>query len=183
MQKITDYTHLLISSHLEKGDYCVDATCGNGYDTLFLASLVGETGRVDAYDIQEQAINNAKELTKEYHNITFYHASHENIVINNCHCVLFNLGFLPHGDKAITTKKDTTLKAIQNLMDQYPTNPDLQIYLVVYPGHEEGYLEHLALSSYLESLDSKKYLVTKMIPFNQNNSPYLFIIQQKKSSI
>ena len=179
MQKITDYTHLLISSHLEKGDYCVDATCGNGYDTLFLASLVGETGRVDAYDIQEQAINNTKELTKEYHNIHFYLASHENIKIQNCKCVLFNLGFLPHGDKTITTKEDTTLNAIKNLIDQYEDNPNLQIYIVVYPGHDEGYKEHLALTSYLEQLDSAKYLVTKVIPFNQHNSPYLFIIQNK----
>ena len=179
MQKITDYTHTLIASFVKAGDYCVDATCGNGNDTLFLAKLVGEEGQVDAYDIQEAAITNAKELTKEYHNITFYLTSHEEINITNCKCVLFNLGFLPHGDKAITTNHNSTLKAMQNLMNQYPKNPNLQIYLVVYPGHEEGYLEHLSLSSYLETLDSKQFLVTKMIPFNQKNSPYLFIIQKK----
>ena len=181
MQKITDYTHLLISSFVGVGDYCVDATCGNGNDTLFLAKLVGKTGLVDAYDIQSVAINNAKALTKDYQNIRFFNKSHEAIQINDCKCVLFNLGFLPHGNKSITTLKDSTLKAVQNLMSQYPNNPNLQIYIVVYPGHKEGYLEHLALNSYLETLDSKQYLVTKMVPFNQKNSPYLFIIQQKKA--
>ena len=69
MLKTTELAHLLISHIIKEGSRVVDATAGNGNDTLFLSNLVGNTGKVFAYDIQEQAIYNTKELTKNKTNI------------------------------------------------------------------------------------------------------------------
>ena len=76
MGRITDISHLLLSKHIKVGDIVIDATCGNGYDTLFLANQVGNTGIVHAYDIQEQAIINTKNLTKDFNNIIFHLETH-----------------------------------------------------------------------------------------------------------
>ena len=72
MARITDIAHMLLEKHIKVGDTVIDATCGNGHDTLFLATLVGTTGIVHAYDIQALAIQNSKELTKNYNNIIFH---------------------------------------------------------------------------------------------------------------
>lgn len=179
MLKTTDIVHILIKDHLKEGDFCVDATCGNGHDTIFLAEIVGNNGKVDAYDIQEEAILNAKNLTKDYQNIHYYLNSHESIAISNCKLVLFNLGYLPSGDKNITTNTKTTINAINNLINQFEENKDMIIYIVIYPGHNEGNKESNALINLGESLDSKVYQVTTIKPINQNNAPYIMMINLK----
>ena len=68
MLKTTELTHLLISHIIKEGSRVVDATAGNGHDTFFLSNLVGETGKVFSYDIQEVAINNTKLLNKNTNN-------------------------------------------------------------------------------------------------------------------
>lgn len=178
MGRITDIAHLFLKEHLLPGDLAVDATCGNGHDTLFLAQIVSEQGIVHAYDIQEEAINNTKALTKDYHNIVFHQTSHEFIDLEGIKAVIFNLGYLPSGNKQITTMFDSTKKAILNLLRKYETNPQMLIIIVVYPGHDEGLKESKWLDKYLSSLDSS-FLVTKYQPINQNKSPYILKIIKK----
>lgn len=178
MLKTTDIAHLLIKEHIKDTDLVVDATCGNGYDTLFLASLV-KNGKVLSYDIQEEALNNAKLLTKDFNNIEFFQTSHEFINVQNCSCVLFNLGYLPKGNKKITTNHLTTMNAVKNLVNSFSNNLNLVIYIIVYPGHEEGSIESIHLLEYTKGLDSKKYLVTLFKPHNQINAPYLLTISLK----
>ena len=183
MLKTTELTHLLISHVLKKGCIAVDATCGNGFDKLFLSRLVGDTGKVYAYDIQESAINNSKELTKNCSNITFHLKSHEFIEETNIDVVLFNLGFLPNGDKSITTLKDSTLRSIENLITKIDNNPNMHIFIVCYPGHSEGFLESQSLLEYTKTLEPKKFLVTTYIPHNQKNAPFLITINQKQKPV
>lgn len=178
MLKTTELAHFLIKEHVKINDIVIDATCGNGYDTLFLASLV-PNGKVIAYDIQESALTNSKELTKNFNNIEFILGSHEFININNCKCVLFNLGYLPKGDKNITTNSTSTINAINNLINQFDNNREMVIYIIIYPGHSEGLKESILLENYTKDLDSKKYMVTLHKPFNQNNAPYLLTISLK----
>jgi len=182
MLKTTELTHLLISHIIKEGSRVVDATAGNGHDTLFLSNLVGKSGKVFAYDIQEQAINNAKELTKDKTNIEYFLKSHEFIDQTNLDLVLFNLGFLPNGDKSITTLKDSTINSIINLINNYSLNPNLHIFIVVYPGHPEGKIESDELLSFTKQLD-KHLLVTTYIPHNQNNAPYLITINKKQKAV
>lgn len=182
MLKTTELAHLLISHILKPGSIAVDATCGNGFDTLFLSKLVGPNGFVYAYDIQDTAIKNSKELTKNENNIEYFLKSHEYIDQTNIDVVLFNLGFLPKGNKEITTCKDSTLNSLNNLINSYNLNPNMHIFIVVYPGHDEGLKESLALLDFTKTLDSKTFLVTKIIPYNQLNAPYLIIINKKQKN-
>ena len=176
--KITDYVHLLCLNHLKDTSIVIDATCGNGLDTYFLAEIV-KKGKVIAYDIQEIAINNTKELCKAFDNIEYHLESFTNIEITNCDLVLFNLGYLPNGDKNITTKTLDTVYTINKLIHSYPDNPNMKIIITVYPGHNEGLKESEALNELLLNLDNKLFEVIKIIPINQHNSPYILTIEKK----
>lgn len=178
MVKITDVAHLFLKEHLIPGDTAIDATCGNGYDTLFLAKVVTEKGIVHAYDIQESAIIKTKDLTKDYHNIVFHHTSHEFIDIDNISAVIFNLGYLPNGDKSITTMSNSTKNAVLNLLTKYEKNPNMLIIIVVYPGHNEGFKESEWLNEYLSDLESS-FVVSKYQPINQHKAPYILLITKK----
>ena len=178
MAKITDIAHTFLEKHIKPGDTVVDATCGNGHDTLFLASLVGSNGKVHAYDIQEQAIINSKELTKDFNNIIFHQISHEFIDLEKIDAVIFNLGYLPSGDKSITTLETSTKNAILNLIDKFENNKKMMILIVVYPGHSEGIKESIWLDEYLMNMDSS-YMTSKYQPLNQKNAPYILIIEKK----
>ena len=57
--------HKIIEEKVKKGDFCIDATAGRGHDTAFLAELVGEEGRVIAFDIQQDAVDSTRALLKE----------------------------------------------------------------------------------------------------------------------
>lgn len=57
-----ELTHRFLRSTLAPGGLYLDATCGNGHDTLFLCSVAGENGRVIGLDIQPQAAANTNAL-------------------------------------------------------------------------------------------------------------------------
>lgn len=54
--QITQWCAAFIRQQVQEGDFCIDATMGNGNDTLLLSQLCGESGKVLAFDIQEQAL-------------------------------------------------------------------------------------------------------------------------------
>ena len=178
--KITDYVHLLIKEHIKYDSNVIDATCGNGFDTCFLAELV-PNGHVFAYDIQDVAIKKTKERCKNFNNITYCHASFTSIHPENVDLIIFNLGYLPNGDKTITTMADDTIDAINNLISSFSNNPNLLIIITIYPGHPEGQKESEAIKHHLKDLDAKDYLVMQIKPFNQSNAPYIMTIQKKRS--
>src|SRR5690625_6407897 len=101
---IIPFAHQILADNVQPGDTVVDATCGNGNDTLFLSKLVGETGHVYAFDIQEQAINNTKTKMTENQmkNATYIHDNHAHLstyipknLKGNIGGAIFNLGYLP----------------------------------------------------------------------------------------
>jgi hypothetical protein len=112
-----------ILNHLKEGDVAVDFTMGNGYDTEFLSKTVGPNGRVYAFDIQKQAVDSTARHLKEVgcpDNYTLIHDSHQyvkNYVKEPIKAGMFNLGWLPGGDKSITTLRETTLPAIEAAID------------------------------------------------------------------
>ncbi len=61
-----DIIHKILREHIRHGDICIDATAGRGRDTLFLAELVGENGKVTAFDIQEEAVYSTRTLLREH---------------------------------------------------------------------------------------------------------------------
>lgn len=184
MYLIVEFAHRVLSDYVKEGDIGVDATCGNGYDTFHLANLVGPTGKVYAFDIQDTAINNTKNLCKDYSNIEYIKDSHEKIndyVKEKVKAVIYNLGYLPKGNKEITTLTSSTLKSIESLLPK--VNSDhLLIVIVVYPGHEEGRRESESLLSLVSSLDKNLYIVSKYENLHRNLAPYVLTIStnQKK---
>lgn len=147
---------------------------------MFLAPLVK---KVYAFDIQEKAILMTEEKIKENHvsNVQVIHASHENFAshVKAFKAAIFNLGYLPGGDKSITTQADTTVRTIELMLDLLPVNGFIQI--VLYTGHDAGLKEAVALEAFLKHLPTTRFKVMKIhLPFQDNQPPYILMIYKTK---
>ncbi len=181
MLDLLDLQKYFILQHLKPGDTAVDYTMGNGHDTEFLSKTVGETGKVYAFDIQQNAINSTKNNLLAAgcdDNYTLILASHHRVkefVHEKVKAGMFNLGYLPGSDKKITTMHETTLLAIDaaiELMDK-----DAIILIAVYPGHAEGAVEGTLVSEKLSQLDRHLYTVACFKMQNSPTSPFFYIIE------
>ena len=186
MFKIVEFSHLIIKEYLNTVNLnyvrCLDATCGMGNDTLFISNLIKDNGHIDSYDIQEVAISetNKKLIENNISNVTLHLDSHENIDASLYDLAIFNLGYLPTCDKSITTKKETTMIAIEKLVKEIENNPNLLIIICLYPGHQEGKIESDYIDHYAYNLDSRKYLVCKYLNYNRPSSPYIITLSKTK---
>ncbi|MDP4161050.1 MAG: class I SAM-dependent methyltransferase [Bacillota bacterium] len=173
----------LCTLKLNPGDIAVDCTMGNGNDTSFLCSLVGEKGKIYAFDIQEEAVIATRKklqklnLLERAELILDGHQNIDKYFIGNVRLVIFNLGYLPRGNHEITTKKETTLQAVQKCLDLL--EPNGIILLVIYPGHENGKLEKEALESFTSKLNQKVYNAANICFTNQINHPPELICIEK----
>lgn len=169
----------ICEENITKSDIVVDMTIGNGHDTLYLAKL---SKKVFGFDIQNIALNNTDKLLKEnnVNNYELINISHDKIdsilkeYTYKIKLILFNLGYLPCGDKSITTRHDTTLKATKKSIDMI--TKDGLVLIVFYP-HEEGKLESKEVLSYLErtKINYKIYRNTL-----NKDAPFLVVITKKE---
>ncbi len=172
-----------ILNHLKEGDVAVDFTMGNGHDTEFLSFTVGERGRVYAFDIQEAAVRSTEKHLLEVgapKNYTLIHDSHHMVkhyVKEPIKAGMFNLGWLPGGDKSITTLRETTLPAIEAAIDLLDRDAILNV--AVYPGHAEGDAEGKLICDYLAGISRHKICATRVNILNSPTSPYFIIIETK----
>lgn len=174
---------VLIGEKLKRGHVSVDATAGKGNDTLFLARLVGPTGKVYAFDIQEEALSRTASLLKRndlYDRVELVCAGHEKIldyVPCTVDAVMYNLGFLPGGDQSITTGQETTLSSINAALSLLRKGG--RISLVIYTGHPGGQEEYEAVEKYTSMLDSLQYRVIRINFLNRAaNAPVLIMIEK-----
>lgn len=187
LEKAVEFSHTLLKKSIIPGDLVIDATVGNGNDTVFLAALTGKTGKVLGFDIQENALEKTKEkllLTGLSNQVELHQMGHEDAATlldknQPLGGAIFNLGYLPGGDKRITTQKETTIESISSLL------PFLRIgsllVLVVYSGHAQGADEKDALMEYVKKLDQQQYAVLLYQFLNQkNNPPFVVAIERKK---
>lgn len=174
--------HEIIAQHLSEGAVVVDATVGNGHDTLFLARCAGETGKVYGFDIQEKAIENTRELLKRedcLQTVTLHKTSHENmkrLVNEPVDLIVFNLGYLPGGDRNIITTPDATLEAVAQGLSLL--KPGGLMSIVIYTGHSGGQEERDLLESFLSGLDKKSFCVGKLYFINREQAPYLIMVEK-----
>lgn len=156
------------TEHLSHGDVVIDATCGNGHDTLFLTSL---SAQVFALDIQKEALQKAEQIIGE--KATLLHLSHALIhevpVPKPPRLIVYNLGYLPGGDKSITTKCETTLVSIQESLRILPKGGALSI--TCYPGHAEGKIEEQQINEFLATLSPREWLICQHRYLNRQHSP------------
>jgi len=175
LQNSLSISHDIVSRTVQPGDIVVDATAGNGYDTLFLAELVGDAGHVYSFDIQTVAIQNTYNRLKDagmLSRVTLINAGHENMdqyVHKPLKAVMFNFGYLPGGDHHIATKPETSILAIEKAMNLIVKNGI--VMMVIYYGGDSGYDEKDAILEYLKTIDYKQYSVLVHQFINQINCP------------
>jgi predicted methyltransferase len=166
----------MVASRVKPGDFCIDATAGNGGDTVFLCGLVGPEGKVLAFDIQEQAIAATRKLTEEQGfagRVEAVLASHSEMdryaAPESASCILFNFGWLPGGDHNVMTRTETSIPAIQKSLEIL--RPGGLLSLCVYYGRNNGFGERDAILDYLSGIDCRAYTVIRYDFLNRPNNP------------
>ncbi len=169
----------LIGPALFPGARAVDATMGNGKDTFWLCGLVGETGRVYAFDVQAEAVARTRELLEREgvaDRAALFCRGHEHmaeVVDGPVDAVMFNLGWLPGAEHGVTTRVETTLQAADAALTLL--KPEGLLTICVYPGHDEGTRELNALTAWAASLDPRRYDALMKHYMNQPNDPPVLI--------
>ena len=185
--------HPLISDYLtrfiQKGDRLIDATLGNGHDTYKMAELLKGNGEIYAFDIQQSAIERSRELLATLplpqptiHLIKASHADFDSYITEAVNLIIYNLGYLPKGDKNITTEAESTLKSIA--LGLSLLKPNGIIIIAVYHGHDAGKQEKESLERYLSELDQNYFNVLKQQFINQKNTPpFIYVIEKADNQV
>ena len=188
MYQITDWCRHFISLQVKPGDCCIDATMGNGHDTVLLCRCAGGTGRVLAFDIQPQALKNTKKRLSEAgvpDNCRLILDSHSHMEqyadAGTISCITFNLGYLPGGDHSLSTRADTTLSAVRQGLTLL--QKDGLMVLCIYSGGDTGFEEREALLPFLKALDPQKYLVILSTSYNRPNHPPMPVLIRRLSGL
>lgn len=169
--------HQTWSALLSKEDLVIDATCGKGYDTIQLAKLAH---LVHALDIQEEAIEKTKQKAQELHleNIHYHQRCHSSfpseISPGSIKLVVYNLGYLPGGDKEITTMTSTTLQSLNQACTLLKQSG--MISIMCYPGHQEGKKEEGEILEWATNLDQALWRCCHHRWINKEKSPSLLFI-------
>ncbi|NTV49900.1 MAG: methyltransferase domain-containing protein [Geobacteraceae bacterium] len=176
-------SHLFLRNFLCEGHTAVDATCGNGHDTLLLSRLVGVSGHVWGFDIQPQAIGETGRRLAEAglsSRATLLQTGHEELVqhvTGPVQVVLFNLGYRPGGDRSIITRPDTTGIALEQSLGLLALGGI--VLVTVYPGHTGGDEEQSAVEKWATNLDPRTFYCWRMGQTNVSpDAPYLLLAQR-----
>lgn len=173
---------------VQQGDIVIDATCGNGQDTLILAqlALTPHSGKVIALDIQKDAIEQTQHRLQEklsvdlYKRVQFHHRCHSRIpteiAASSVKLIVYNLGYLPGGNKSKTTIVETTLASLTQT--QQLIMPSGMISITCYPGHAEGKREEDALLQYAALMSAKDWICHYQRQINRPLSPSLLLLQR-----
>ena len=168
---------------VQAGDTAVDATMGNGYDALALCRAVGPEGKVYAFDIQQEAVAATETLLAANgvaDRAELIRAGHEHMkeyVKGPVRAAVFNLGWLPGGDHTVTTRWETTERAVKAALELL--QPEGVVVICAYPGHAEGERERQELAAFLSALDNRKYNVLRQVFLNANaGAPECFVVQK-----
>ena len=174
-----ELSHDFLSQVLDKNSIAIDATMGNGNDTVFLFHLAK---KVYAFDVQEQALIKTREKLEQLNikNVQLILDGHQTInkyVTEPIRAAIFNLGYLPSADKSVITQPATTLTAIKKILERLEIGGRLAI--TVYYGHEGGDKEKDAVLNFVKELDQQHFTVMLYQPLNQINTPPFLVMIEK----
>lgn len=168
---------------LFEGATVVDATMGNGGDTAHLAKLVGETGHVYAFDVQQEALDRTAERLKTENlsdRVTLILDGHQNMlrhIKTPCDMIVFNLGWLPGAAHDVFTLTDTTLRALDASLALLKVGALLTV--CIYPGHDEGKKELQAVQEWAKALPPRTMQSLFVSYRNQpENTPALLVVER-----
>ncbi len=177
------FTRDIIARNVKNASICVDCTVGNGNDISLLAAIVGEEGRVYGFDIQALAIDRTLQRLKKQGldgNTILIKDSHENItnhINEKIDLFIYNLGYLPRGDKSIKTNSQSTIKSLDAALVLLKGNGI--ILITCYTGHDGGVEEKNAIEEFLVKLNQSDFNVLKYDFLNQKNfPPVLYCIEK-----
>ncbi|XP_060963520.1 tRNA (mnm(5)s(2)U34)-methyltransferase, chloroplastic isoform X2 [Cannabis sativa] len=190
-KKATEVAHKVWERIVREGDTVIDATCGNGYDTLIMLKLVaGESqlGRVYGLDIQKDALENTSSLLEQSVSpnekelvklIQLCHSKMAEVLPEDTlvRLIAFNLGYLPGGDKTLITEPQTTLEALSVAKDILA--PGGLISLVVYVGHPGGWQEWETVQEFASKLSVENWNCCKLQMLNRPMSPIVILLFKK----
>ena len=184
-KSLTTLAHSIVRRAIAAGDLAIDATAGNGHDTLFLAQCVGEGGRVTSIDVQLSAIEStrARLEANAIINVQLLHGDHGQHLRRmadehqQAKAIMFNLGYLPGGDKQQTTTPDSTIMAIRAGLHILSNGGVMTV--TAYRGHPGGQQEAAAVAELAKSLPDASITVD-VIPGSEDNneSPVLFVFRR-----
>jgi 16S rRNA C1402 N4-methylase RsmH len=177
-----------VSEVLKEGDTVIDATVGNGHDTLFLAQLVGDSGHLYGFDIQPAALTATRARLAQHHLLsrtTLLGRGHETMaetipakLHGTIKAVMFNLGYLPGNDHTVRTRSTTTRQALESAHTLLA--PNGIIVIIAYTGHAHGREEAEAVKRWALGLENEGYSVEITIPPSRNgNAPELVVVRRK----
>ena len=172
--------HSFLEEVVTDEDIVVDATMGNGHDTLFLARLAK---KVYAFDIQEQAVEQTTKRLAEakLDNVELLLTGHENVdqYVESIKAAIFNLGYLPSADKTVITQPHTTIQALEKLCQRLVAGG--RIAIMIYYGHAGGDVERDAVLDFVSQLPQQEFTVALYKTINQiNQPPFLVMIEKLK---
>lgn len=174
--------HQTIQQTIQTGDTVIDATVGNGHDTLFLAEQVGRTGRVYGFDIQQTALDSAAQRLNNLEQVKLILASHSDMKQHipleqhgKIKAVMFNLGYLPKSDKSIITQSENTISALNAACELLALNGVITV--LAYTGHQGGAEEADCVEHWLKQTEFNLTTILSNIP--SPTAPKLFILKKK----
>lgn len=186
---VLDAAHSFAGQAIRTGGLAIDATVGNGHDTLFLVSEVGAEGRVVGFDVQSRALDATRDRVRREaptaaDRLCLILAGHESMnehldeqISGTVDAVMFNLGYLPGGDHSITTEPETTRQALDTSAGLL--RPGGVITVVAYPGHKGGEEETRAIELWASSLPQDSFRALSYRFVNQANDPPRLIAVEK----
>ena len=183
--RLTEKVHTILTNHLQQGDQAIDATAGNGYDTLFLAEQVGSSGKVTAIDIQDCAIRSTREklestgLIDRVKLVTDDHAAALGKLIEanreKIAAITFNLGYLPGSDKSIQTRAESTEEALAASIQLL--SPGGYLCVTAYRGHSGGTAEAETVESFMRESEKQGHAVDCYEVESSNSPPILWVLR------
>ncbi len=177
--RTTDLTRTLILRLSSRIKYAVDMTCGNGNDSLYILNAI-EGAKLLALDLQREAVDRTIALLSSNHPTRNWkvlqrdHSEISEISKDPADLYIYNLGYLPGGDKTIITRPESTVQSLRAVTSGLLT-PGGAILLTHYVGHDGGPEELHAVEEYVKTLDQKEFNVLKYEFLNQVHSPPLVL--------
>lgn len=188
------HPHLILAHQyweaiVRPGDLVIDATCGNGHDALKAAQLAlsVQEGHLFAIDVQMQAIESAQKLLESslspecFKRVQFIHGCHSHfpseLSPGSVKLIIYNLGYLPGGDKSLTTMLDTSKQSLSAACELLCKGGAISI--MFYPGHAEGKKEQETLLAHIALFDSQIWACCHHHWINRPNAPSLLLISKK----
>jgi hypothetical protein len=201
---INTLAHTLWARLVQPGDTCVDATMGNGFDTLALARLalrpaaegVPVTGRVLALDVQALALDATRARLadalspEQLSRCELVHGCHSQLGAllprDSTKLVAFNLGFLPQKNqaqtsKACVTQPETTAAALRAAADALVPGGCLSV--MVYSGHPEGPAEAAVVDAFAAALPPRQWTSTSLCLMNRAAAPRLVLMYRRHCGV